>query len=243
MSIDVAGDVREPVADLDAALAVLPKADLQRIERVALLAVGVGHDEPLDRQLVFGSWTSSNGVSAMVLPAYFVSIGFGSKLSTWLTPPFMNSQMTLLALGGKCGWPSGGVQSPSSRASRRGAAWPPAPGKRTRRETCAAWGRSHKARLGDRTSLAPSGRVLAWPGGLIAVYKVVVIHQDPDQVGPGPRLHRCLASLQAVASTRRAPGSSQPPPPRSTPPPAARRRPCARRHGRRSSRPGWRAGG
>ena len=27
----------------------------------------------------------------------------------WLTPPFMNSQITLLALGGKCGRPSGGV--------------------------------------------------------------------------------------------------------------------------------------
>src|SRR5262245_22342872 len=49
----------------------------------------------------------------MVLPPYLVSIGFGSKLSTWLTPPFMNSQMTLLALGGKCGRPSGGDHSPS----------------------------------------------------------------------------------------------------------------------------------
>ncbi len=49
----------------------------------------------------------------MVLPAYLVSSGLGSKVSRWLTPPFMNSQMTLLAFGGKCGLPSGGAQAPS----------------------------------------------------------------------------------------------------------------------------------
>ena len=41
------------------------------------------------------------------------SAGLGSKLSRWLVPPTMNSQITFLALGGKCGCPSGG-------ASRRG---------------------------------------------------------------------------------------------------------------------------
>src|SRR5262245_29034922 len=50
----------------------------------------------------------------MVLPAYWLRAGLGSKLSTWLVPPTMNSQMTLLALGGKCGLPSGGDQRPSS---------------------------------------------------------------------------------------------------------------------------------
>jgi len=56
----------------------------------------------------------------MVLPAYFVSMGFGSKLSMWLTPPFMKSQITFLAFGVKCGRPSGGVHraelaAPASR--------------------------------------------------------------------------------------------------------------------------------
>ena len=57
-----------------------------------------------------GSCVSANGVSAIVLPAYLVSIGLGSKLSMWLTPPFMNSQITLLAFGAKCGCPVGGDQ-------------------------------------------------------------------------------------------------------------------------------------
>src|SRR5262245_21838717 len=43
----------------------------------------------------------------MLLPLYLVRLGLGSKLSTWLTPPHMNSQMTFLALGVKCGLPSG----------------------------------------------------------------------------------------------------------------------------------------
>ncbi len=98
-SIDVSGDVRQPVAHLDAAFAVLLEADLQRIERVPLVAVAVGHHEPFDRQASWDSATSANGVSAIVLPAYCVSMGLGSKLSMWLMPPFMNSQMTLLALG------------------------------------------------------------------------------------------------------------------------------------------------
>ena len=38
-------EVRQPVADLDAALAVLLEADLERIEHVALLAVGVVDDD------------------------------------------------------------------------------------------------------------------------------------------------------------------------------------------------------
>src|SRR5579864_7982701 len=46
----------------------------------------------------------------MFLPAYLFSAGLGSKVSTWLTPPSMNIQITLLALGGKCGLPSGGAQ-------------------------------------------------------------------------------------------------------------------------------------
>jgi hypothetical protein len=36
-------------------------------------------------------------------PAYLSSAGFGSNVSTWLTPPLMNSEMTALARGLKCG--------------------------------------------------------------------------------------------------------------------------------------------
>ena len=38
----------------------------------------------------------------MDLPAYFVSSGLTSKLSTWLTPPQRKIQMTLFAFAGKC---------------------------------------------------------------------------------------------------------------------------------------------
>src|SRR5437762_10462608 len=36
-------------------------------------------------------------------PAYLVSAGLGSKVSTWLTPPDMNSEITAVARGLKCG--------------------------------------------------------------------------------------------------------------------------------------------
>src|SRR3954465_7297469 len=58
----------------------------------------------------FGSKVSAKGVSVIDFPAYLFSIGFGSKLSIWLTPPFMNNQITFLALGAKCGRPVGGDQ-------------------------------------------------------------------------------------------------------------------------------------
>ena len=32
-------------------------------------------------------------------PAYFASAGFGSNVSTWLTPPDMNSEITAFARG------------------------------------------------------------------------------------------------------------------------------------------------
>ena len=61
---------------------------------------------------------AANGVSAIVLPAYRFRAGLGSKLSRWLVPPIMNSQMTFLALGVKWGFPSGGFQA--GRASTTG---------------------------------------------------------------------------------------------------------------------------
>src|SRR5262245_7270535 len=39
------------------------------------------------------------------MPAYLLRAGFGSKLSTWLVPPSIKSQMTCLALGAKWGSP------------------------------------------------------------------------------------------------------------------------------------------
>src|SRR5262245_15477556 len=60
------------------------------------------------RSLSFsGLSTPLYGVSSIVLPAYFVSSGLMSKLSTWLTPPHMKSQITDFAFGVKCGLPSG----------------------------------------------------------------------------------------------------------------------------------------
>src|SRR5216683_1199384 len=38
------------------------------------------------------------------VPAYFSRAGLGSKVSTWLTPPLMNKEMTLLARGAKWGF-------------------------------------------------------------------------------------------------------------------------------------------
>ena len=67
------------------------------------------------------------GVSAIVLPAYLLSSGLGSKLSRWLVPPIMNSQMTLLALGAKCGRPSGGDQPADASARATPSRWSIAP--------------------------------------------------------------------------------------------------------------------
>src|SRR5687767_15363598 len=36
-------------------------------------------------------------------PAYLINASFGSKVSTWLQPPPMNSEMTAVARGLKCG--------------------------------------------------------------------------------------------------------------------------------------------
>src|SRR5436190_24366996 len=50
----------------------------------------------------------------MDLPAYLFNSVLTSKLSTWLTPPQRKIQMTDLALGEKCGFPSGGRHADSS---------------------------------------------------------------------------------------------------------------------------------
>ena len=118
-AIDIARDVREPIADLDAALRRAsgnrPAADRAccagcRWRRERRAARGRASSDPACRRTAFRRSSCR---------AYFVSIGFGSKLSMWLTPPFMKSQMTLFAFGAKCGSPSGGVHcGPFARASR-----------------------------------------------------------------------------------------------------------------------------
>src|SRR5262245_19548546 len=55
--------------------------------------------------------TSLCGVSEIDLPTYWLIAGVGSKDSRWLRPPWRKIQITLLALGGKCGLPSGGDHS------------------------------------------------------------------------------------------------------------------------------------
>src|SRR5687768_7374606 len=75
-------------------------------------------------------------------PAYLIRSGFGSNRSTWLGPPCMNSQITRLARGAKCG--SAGARgffaaalafSPeSNEASASIPAPPPAVRKKSRRE-------------------------------------------------------------------------------------------------------------
>jgi len=70
------------------------------------------------------------GVSLISLPAYLFSSGLGSKLSRCEVPPTMNSQMTRLALGAKCGRPSGGravAPTEDARATRPDGADRPAP--------------------------------------------------------------------------------------------------------------------
>ncbi len=43
--------------------------------------------------------TSPLTLSSIGWPAYFVNAGLGSKVSTWLQPPPMNSEMTAVARG------------------------------------------------------------------------------------------------------------------------------------------------
>ena len=131
--VDAAAEVRPPVADLQPALPALLEADLQGIELVANVAVGVvRHDDPQVLADELGeSSTSLCGVSPIFLPAYLLSAGLGSKLSRWLMPPTRKIQMTFLALGRRWGRPSGGAQPrsrrPGTMPSR--AALRPAPGR------------------------------------------------------------------------------------------------------------------
>ena len=109
--VDAAAHVRPPVADLDPALPPFLEADLRRIDRRLCLVDDVVGDlladvleirRVEDRRLC--------GLSLIVLPACLVNSGLGSKLSRWLTPPRIISQMTRFARGGKWGLPSGGIQ-------------------------------------------------------------------------------------------------------------------------------------
>src|SRR4051812_1425145 len=149
----------------------------------------------------------------MVLPAYFVTSGLGSKLSRWLVPPIMNSQMTRLARGAKCGLPSGAVQgSPESTVSglphpsRCNSAPNASPVKPIPRS-------ARNARRGKRRQLQSVGRAI-FPS-LPDRDKIVVVDQHVDQVLARPlrrvlrRRHRGFlaggegAELRRVGETRR----------------------------------------
>ena len=77
--------VRQQLAHLDAALAVLRERELASACSPAVV-------RSVRRSAVAGR-----------CPAYFISAGFGSHRSTCDGPPVMNSRMTCLAFGAKCG--------------------------------------------------------------------------------------------------------------------------------------------
>ena len=52
--VSTTANVRKPVADLDAAFSVLPEPNLQRVQLVALLAVGIVHDDNAHLLQLFG---------------------------------------------------------------------------------------------------------------------------------------------------------------------------------------------
>ena len=117
MSSTQLADVRQPVADLDAALAVLPEADLERIELVALLAVGVVDDGDAGQLQLLGVLHVLVGRLADRLAGVLGQLRLGVEGLQVQTPPFMNSQMTLFAFGAKCGLPSGGCQPGAASAA------------------------------------------------------------------------------------------------------------------------------
>src|SRR5262249_10112667 len=47
---------------------------------------------------------SASSLVGMSWPLRLTSSGLGSNVSTWLTPPYMNRQMTALAFAAKCGF-------------------------------------------------------------------------------------------------------------------------------------------
>ena len=136
--VDAGPDVWKPVADFDAALSMRPKTDLQRIDLIALLTVGIVDDDDADAFEFLGILNiRERRFTDRLAGKPFVSAGFGSKLSMWLTPPRMNNQITLFALGAKCGRPSGGDHPVSpgetpnaSRCSMAERATPPSPSPR-----------------------------------------------------------------------------------------------------------------
>ena len=82
--VDAPGQVRIKIGNLDAGLAVLAKL-AQRAEQRA----GIAH---LEQRIAVE-------IGERLAVCRFSS-GLGSKVSTWLTPPYMNRQMTALAVAG-----------------------------------------------------------------------------------------------------------------------------------------------
>ena len=84
--VDVLGGVREQLADLEPALAVLLELE-RRGERGPGLALG-----------------AAGSASAAACRRTWSSSGLGSNVSTWVGPPLAKMWMTRLALAGKCGF-------------------------------------------------------------------------------------------------------------------------------------------
>jgi hypothetical protein len=63
-------DRGEPVANFDAALAVFTKADLERIEGVALISVSVGYHESFDGKFLWvlgvSEWSFRDGLACIL---------------------------------------------------------------------------------------------------------------------------------------------------------------------------------
>jgi hypothetical protein len=86
--VDVPAEVRKELGDLDSALSVFLK----------LKGLGISGPGNPCRTI-----TSPCTFPSIGSPAYFASEGFGSNVSTWLQPPPMNSEITAVARGLKCG--------------------------------------------------------------------------------------------------------------------------------------------
>ena len=99
--VDARAEMRPPVADFDPALTPLAIADLKRIKAPANVKLGLvlQEDSQVAAELVLervGKRRLGDRLARVTIQA-----GLGSKLSRWLVPPIMNSQMTFLALGVK----------------------------------------------------------------------------------------------------------------------------------------------
>src|SRR3954464_13765060 len=97
----------------------------------------------------------------MFLPAYLLTSGLGSKLSRWLVPPTMKSQMTRFAFGAKWALPSGGDQGSAESTTVGALAYPSRWSIAARARPVKPMPRSaRKARRGKRRQLQSGGGLM-----------------------------------------------------------------------------------